>query len=229
LDEFRQAAGADATRFPLSVIVTPHAHIDRLIASIEGDLHIESFEIKPASLPDVERLVRVPRVELYFEVPLQSRSLEMLNVIAGSGARVKVRMGGVTADAFPTSESVAEMLVQFSRCGLAFKATAGLHHLIRSRHTLTSAASGPAAAMHGFMNLFCAATLLNCGGHYDHLVELLEEQDPGAWRIDPESISWRDYTWTADQISETRHNCMTSFGSCSFDEPIHDLEALQWL
>jgi hypothetical protein len=54
---------------------------------------------------------------------------------------------------------------------------------------------------------------------------VLAETDPAAFRFG-DRAHWRDRSLDAGQIRETRLNFAHSFGSCSFDEPVHDLEAL---
>jgi hypothetical protein len=59
-------------------------------------------------------------------------------------------------------------------------------------------------------------------------VQILEEPDAGAWTLSQDVLSWRSRRWTSDQLSEARKR-FVSFGSCSFEEPIRDLEAMGWL
>ena len=138
-------------------------------------------------------------------------------------------MGGVIAEAFPTAKATAAILKALADRNIAFKATAGLHHPIRSCHPFTYEPDAPSGMMHGFMNLTCAAVLLYSGGTAGEALHTLEEEDPGAWRAEPDAICCRAFRWTTDQISEARKKFMISFGSCSFTEPIRDLEVLGWL
>jgi hypothetical protein len=121
------------------------------------------------------------------------------------------------------------MLAALHRHGLTLKATAGLHHPVRSSHRLTYAADSPAGTMHGFVNLACAAALIHFGGEADEAAELLEEEDPRAFRLTGQRIGWRSRCWNAEQLSEARKKFLRSFGSCSFEEPFRDLEELGWL
>src|SRR5262249_3283632 len=109
---------------------------------------------------------------------------------------------------------------------LPFKATAGLHHPIRSPYALTYAADAPRAELHGFLNVFMAAAF---AWHGQRPIErILAETDAGTFRFD-EQARWRDWSLTVGQIQEARHEFAHSFGSCSFEEPVHDLEALGFL
>jgi hypothetical protein len=83
--------------------------------------------------------------------------------------------------------------------------------------------------MHGFINLVCAAALLHFGGEAIDAKKVLDEEDPGAWQVTPADLSWRSYSWSADQLRMVRQQFFISFGSCSFEEPLHDLEVLGWL
>jgi hypothetical protein len=155
-------------------------------------------------------------------------SSALLEIFAAAGARVKLRMGGVVAEAFPSSAAVAEMLAALHRHGLAFKATAGLHHPLRSRHSFTYAPDSATGVMHGFMNLFCAAALIHFGGNIAEATAILDDEDPGAWRLAPDAITWRSRKWSAEHVAEVRKR-FVGIGSCSFEEPIGELESLGWL
>ena len=75
-------------------------------------------------------------LETYFEIPL-GRLRECIAAIADCGRRAKIRTGGETADKFPAPESVIEFIRLCAAANVPFKATAGLHHPLRSIHRLT--------------------------------------------------------------------------------------------
>jgi hypothetical protein len=234
LTELREVAG-DARRFlRLSVIASPSTDWDGLAGLLQEDPTIESIEIKIDPRAKMERIRRcIPAgLTTYFEVPWDapvSETLTTVEGVAALGARVKLRMGGVVADAFPATPVVARMIQALADRRMPFKATAGLHHPIRARHALTYEPDSPSGLMHGFLNLACAAALLYFGGDVSQAILLLEEQDPGAWQVTPGEIGWRSFRWNAEELRTVRERFMTSFGSCSFTEPIHDLEVLGWL
>lgn len=177
-------------------------------------------EVKAATADDVERIARdADGRTVYVEIT----DLALLDPIARHGLRAKIRTGGLTADAFPAIDGVAKFLRACKAAGVAFKATAGLHHPLRCVKALTYAHDSPVGTMHGFLNVFLAAALL------DHAEAILAENDPSAFAFDDDGASWRDHRLTTDALRTMRRGFATSFGSCSFEEPIGDLRALGWL
>jgi len=215
----------------LSVSLSKPDDRERVLKLLDGGVPIESVEWKAASPADVERMMHdhCAELETYIELPLEQVQPEMLGAISDAGARVKLRMGGVVAEAFPPAAAVARALSVLAKERLAFKATAGLHHPIRASHRLTYAVDSPSGTMHGFINLLSAAALLHFGGDEREAEQVLAEEDPAGWRLTPQSLTWQSHSWSADQLDETRKRFFLSFGSCSFEEPIRDLEALGWL
>jgi hypothetical protein len=231
INDLRLIAGAGFTDVPLSAIVSANTDWDSLLRSLDAGARIETVEAKAEDASRIESILRrLPRgVTPYFEVPFDCQCPAMLDAICASGARAKLRMGGVIESAIPSSESTVEMIQSFAERHLMFKATAGLHHPLRSRRPLTYDADSPLATMHGFVNLFCAAALIHFGGDEEDATSILNETDRDAWRISAEAITWRSLHLGAEQIHEARQEFFASFGSCSFTEPIEDLEALGWL
>lgn len=231
VDAVRSVAGDATRRMKLSAIVPPDGGWATLSRLADEGVPIEAIEIRAASIEDLARMDnRVPlRFETYIEVPFASAERELTEAIAAMGARVKVRMGGLVASAIPSAESVVRVLAGLAQHRIPFKATAGLHHPVRSHYPFTYARDSPTGTMHGFINLCCAAALLYFAGDAREAALVLEEQDAGAWHVSSEAISWRAHRWTSDQWREVREKFLVSFGSCSFEEPIRELEGLQWL
>jgi hypothetical protein len=228
VDELRAVATDALRNMRLSVIVSAPSAVDLVSAFIDEGVPIEAVELKAASTAEMQRLAAAPKIETYIEIPMGATSSALLEIFAAAGAGVKLRMGGVVAEAFPPAAAVAEMLGALHRHGLAFKATAGLHHPLRARHPVTYAPDSPTGTMHGFINLVCAAALVHFGGNIGEAATILEEQDPGAWHLTPDAITWRSHTWSAEHIAEVRKQ-FVAFGSCSFEEPTGELEKLGWL
>ena len=155
-------------------------------------------------------------------VYVEIADLALLDAIKRHGQRAKIRTGGITPDAFPAIGNVAEFLRACKAKGVAFKATAGLHHPLRCVRPLTYEPNAALGTMHGFLNVFLAAAMV------DDAEAILRETDPTAFRFDDDGASWRDRRVSIDDLKAMRRFA-TSFGSCSFEEPIDDLKELGWL
>lgn len=128
-----------------------------------------------------------------------------LDEVKAAGARAKVRCG-------PEPPPVDELAGFIRRCreeGIPFKATAGLHHAVRTDEQL------------GFLNVLAAAV-------FGDEERALGENDAGAFGLG-ETFVWRDREAGADEIGGVRRDLFVSIGSCSFSEPVEELEALGWL
>jgi hypothetical protein len=196
----------------------------------KGAAFISSLEMKA----DDARMARavlgaLPRGRIRYIEIAPDRKSALLPLLYASGARAKIRTGGLTAAAIPPPEQVAWFLMECAQARVAFKATAGLHHPVRSVHPLTSQMGGAEAKMHGFLNVFLAAALAFNGSTEAALLATLTEEDPEAFRLTRSGIAWHDHRVTADQMERVRTEFAASFGSCSFTEPIDDLKAMGWL
>jgi len=230
LHAFQKVGGSNACDFQLS-IVTTDANVKIIYRYLDQSLPVKMIEIKSVKPEDVLRMKEdIPAgMDVYIELPAELTTAGILQAMRNAGMRAKLRMGGITAEAFPTSASVAATLQALADRRVAFKATAGLHHPLRSRHPFTYQHDSETGMMHGFINLLCASTLLWFGGNPNEATRLLDEQDPSAWQISKDAIRWRAWEWSTEQLLEVRKHFLISIGSCSFTEPIEDLEALGWL
>lgn len=177
------------------------------------------------------RAARLPNLDLFIEAPLDASLREtapaLLEAIAAynreHGPRVgfKMRTGGLEPEAFPTAETLAYAIVACLRAGVPFKATAGLHHPVRLYHESVR------THMYGFFNLFGAAVL---AAEYDldeaTVHTILLDEDPAHFHFTPDAFTWTDYTASPEAIRRVRNALARSYGSCSFDEPREDLQAL---
>ena len=127
-----------------------------------------------------------------------------LDEVAGQGLRAKIRCGG---ERVPTVEELAEFVRGCRSRGLVFKATAGLHH-----------AYPTAEGEHGFLNLLAAAV-------FGDEEEALREAPP-AFALDAESFRWRDREVPRARLADVRASLLHSIGTCSFFEPVEELEGL---
>lgn len=191
----------------------PHWRVTMLVDADPGPLapQVETLETRQPlkfSLPT------------YCEVPLDR---------VPAGAFAKMRTGGLTPDAIPPADQLAAFLLDASGRRIPFKATAGLHHPIRSLQPLTYADDAPQAVMHGFINLFTAAAFAWHGAPREMLLDVINDVDPHAFTFGEDEFSWRGRGLGTPQIEAARRDFAHSFGSCSFEEPLADLRALGWL
>ncbi len=135
----------------------------------------------------------------------------------------KLRTGGVTADAFPTSMQIAKALVTPATHQLPLKFTAGLHHPLRQYREEVQ------TKMHGFLNVLGAAVLA-AEHRWDanQTAIMLDDENPDSFSFADDFFAWRE--WRIDTIRlQYRRRFVASLGSCSFDEPRDDLRALNLL
>jgi len=135
----------------------------------------------------------------------------------------KLRTGGVTADAFPTSQQIAKALVAPATHQVPIKFTAGLHHPIRQFRDEVK------TKMHGFLNVLGAAILAAEHKWDAHQTSImLQDENANSFSFDDEFFAWREWKIDIKRLKD-RRKFVISFGSCSFDEPREDLRALNFL
>lgn len=205
-------------------VASDAAAVDAFNAAQAGRALVDAVELKAASAQEVERvLAAAPRgATAYVEVPLDGALDASLDAIQAHGGRAKARTGGVTAAAFPSAEAVVRFLEGCARRSLPFKATAGLHHPVRSEQALTYAPDAPRGVMHGFLNLLAATALLTAGQPRETALEAIEERDPAAFAPVNGAPAWRGRRLDVAAVRAR----FSGFGSCSFAEPVADLRAL---
>jgi hypothetical protein len=116
----------------------------------------------------------------------------------------KVRCGGARV---PSVEELAAFVRGCRDRGARFKATAGLHHAYPTPQ-----------GEHGFLNLLAAAVF---GDEKEAL-----RAPRGSFALDAQSFRWGDRTADAAACAETRATLLHSVGSCSFFEPVGELQGL---
>jgi hypothetical protein len=183
-------------------------------APLPDGVSLTGFEIAVADvpLPDVDA-----GRSLAAEIALGPGAGRVLAAVAEEAAVprpvvAKFRTGGVTADAFPTEETLARVIGSATEAGAPLKLTAGLHHAIRH----TGAETG--FEHQGFLNVLVAFAHALAGADRADLVGVLAEREPAtvvdAWRaVGP------------DRAAAARRG-FVSFGCCGVEDPIHDLTAL---
>lgn len=149
--------------------------------------------------------------------------LAALDAVKTAGCFAKIRTGGVRPEAVPSPADVAAFITACAERRLPFKATAGLHHPVRAEYALTYEPDSPRALMHGFINVLMAAAFAWNGR--SEIVEILSETDPTAFKFD-ERAHWRNISLSADEVRKSRTEFLHSIGSCSFEEPVQELQKL---
>jgi hypothetical protein len=159
-----------------------------------GDWRDTPFRVEAVEMVGVSK-EELADVDTFCEVPLDEGWRDTLAAVAAVGAKAKLRCGGARV---PTVEEVAAFVVAARAADVEWKATAGLHHPVRSERE------------HGFLNLLMAAARAEEGAGEAELRTVLGERDPAALR---------------DAAKRARGR-FVSIGSCSFSEPVEDLQAL---
>jgi len=163
---------------------------------LKPDLRVEAVEVAPGA--DLESLVGLAE-EVYVEVPLDDDLDVRLAEVKRYGLRAKVRCSGDTT-------RLGWFLQECRASQIVYKATAGLHHAVR------------ADAEHGFLNLLAAAVFFD--------EDALDEREPEAFALGAEGFRWRGRTAHRDELLHARRSTLHSIGSCSFFEPVEELEKL---
>lgn len=188
---------------------------------------LEMFLPQDVNLPQL-REVRsiIDNLSVFWEAPAD-RAQQAVLLLAEHNSEAdapafgfKLRTGGVTADAFPTCAEIAKALVVPATHQVPIKFTAGLHHPIRQFRDEVK------AKMHGFLNVLGAAVLA-AEHKWDEkqTAAMLEDENAKSFRFDNEFFAWREWKIDIKRLKD-RRKFVTSFGSCSFDEPRDDLRAL---
>ena len=170
-----------------------------------------------------------------------------------TGCYAKLRTGGVTAGAIPSVGVIVEFLARCAELHLPFKATAGLHHALRCLAPLTYEADSPRTTMYGFLNLFTAAAIAwsahQAGAEVprEMLAACLSDAEPKDWRFTDHTLTFipnppkegrseapgrgaaEPLKIELGTLADMRSKFALSFGSCSFEEPIDELRALELL
>jgi hypothetical protein len=196
---------------------------------VHGRAVADALELKTSEVRQVEAALDIIPDEVFpfFELPADADVRGMVAALAGSAAGAKIRTGGVTADAIPSSERLASFIHTCSAAEVPFKATAGLHHPLRGEHRLTYDLDSPSGTMHGFLNVFIAASLVKQSRiSPDQTGAILEERDADAFHFGEETVGWRGQELELVHVAKARESFALSFGSCSFQEPVDDLKSL---
>ena len=204
-------------------------------AACGTSLSIEQFEMPLPAEVDAESLKAIrsslmtSRLKTFWEAKVDAAeaAIELIaaNNRAAAGAKLgfKLRTGGVTAEAFPSSSEIAMVLLAAGNQNVPIKFTAGLHHPVRLFHDSVQ------TRMHGFLNVLGAGVLaLEHHWNETQIVRMLDDEDAAAFSFTDDCFAWREWEISTEQIRVHRE-LVTSLGSCSFDEPRDDLRGLKLL
>jgi hypothetical protein len=227
-DEDLMKVAAEAGRRPepleVSVVITGGAGgIEPAVryGDRSATLVVKAIEVRLRAEDDLSRnALRVVRAcddcldeeSAFVEIGLDGAWERALDVVADAGYAAKLRTGGLDPSLFPTADQVAAFITACLDREVAFKCTAGLHNAVRH----TPADTG--FEHHGFLNVLLATRASLDGSSQDEVAALLENRDG-------ESLATKAAELSEDQAASTRR-WFTSFGSCSIDEPRHDLTNL---
>lgn len=225
-------ATADATTdgdgWPLSVVVkdvdAAAAALDavaRLHAAHGSRFRVEAMELAATTPDEIARAAATmpASLERFIEVPFEPDPAPLIEALAKAGCCAKIRTGGVVATAFPSPAQVARFIERCRAAGVAFKATAGLHHAVRASYPMTYEPDAACVTMHGFVNLMMAATLrsamrVDAAG----AAAVLDDTSPESFRFGGRAAAWRREMVTTTEIDFARKTLLRSIGTCSVDE-----------
>lgn len=241
---YREMAGSDmADPWAVSVVIDRplgealdeidrfnehHAVEDHGLAKVG---QIETRVAKPGEIDEALDEIPtdlMPFFEFPYKVVAEGDPRGFIAALSGNdGAAAKIRCGGVKAEMIPPVEAVAGFIEGCAIAGVAFKATAGLHHPVRSEQPLTYEDTPPRAVMHGFLNVFCASALARAKKIDRAGIEaVLSITDPAAFSFAEGEIRAGDHVLTAVEMAACRERFAVGYGSCSFGEPMDDLRAM---
>lgn len=200
--------------------------------NIANDM-VDAIEVKTPNLANLEAtLERLPTgIQSFLEFPHASDPSDLVHRLKNDTSNkdlfAKIRTGGTSASLIPTPEELARFIWNCSKARVAFKATAGLHHPVRSDYRLTYEADSQTATMFGFLNVFYATMMSwEHALSIDELTEILSAKEPTLFGVNDNEIFWGNFKVQADRIKTLRSKSILSFGSCSFLEPTTELQAI---
>ncbi len=235
LSELEFCIGEPRQNWRLSALAgdNPEHDLETIVAfnNRHSPLIIDAVEVKASDITAIDLALKVfgDRFEIYLEIPAGGNNDALIAAIAGSGGRAKVRTGGIRPEMFPAPSELANFIASCARLRVPFKATAGLHHALRSVYPLTYELSSPSRTMHGFINVLVASAFAYCGADAEILKAILEEETMKSFDFEDESLNWRGRRIDGNCLREMRERFFLSFGSCSFQEPISEIRVLQML
>ncbi|HVF31185.1 MAG TPA: hypothetical protein VNA22_09445 [Pyrinomonadaceae bacterium] len=215
-------AGEDINATVRSIVEFNRKHSDRVTA--------DTLEVKANTVSKIENTISLlPKaITPYFEIATTGRTfVDLVATLGIKRLRAKIRTGGVTREEFPATRDIIRFVRTCMAANVPFKATAGLHHPIRCFKPLTYAPDAPQGTMHGFLNMLLMTGFARESFRVSLLEEIMEEEFEEVFEFSDGAVSWRgSHTLTLSHLDRLRVRGMQSFGSCSFDEPVADLQEM---
>lgn len=241
LEELEPFAAKFNDPFPLrlSVILTKSGELEADLEAIQCFLETfqtagtieaievpHSLDVDPAFLEKLEK--QTENYPVYCEITGTNdqllKTLDTIQTINQKSVKrfgAKIRMGGTTANLFPSANHAAFMIYECQKRGLALKFTAGLHHPIRQYREEVE------TFMHGFVNVFTASIMAYCRSVKTETIQaILLDENKANFSFTKDTLSWRQFTVSSSEINDARNFFAASYGSCSFDEPREELGEL---
>lgn len=182
-------------------------------AEVANHIRVTAVEVKTAEQEDLAALaedaghvVAADDVAVWLELAAGQIDADTLALLGDRALGLKFRTGGLSAELFPTAQTLGEVIVASVRADVPFKLTAGLHGSIRC----TAAETG--FDHHGFLNIAAATAAARAGAELAEVAELLRTTDAARLTATTPDGSWR--------------RSFTSFGTCSILEPAESLRQL---
>src|SRR5262249_31431140 len=146
-------------------------------------------DVALAQLNDAAALVADLKLQIFWETQTESAE-KAISLIARANQTAfgyKLRTGGVTADAFPSSIQIARAILASTKHHVPIKFTAGLHHPMRRFRDEVK------TEMHGFLNVL-GAGVFSAEHHWDEAqtIELLEDRRADSFEFHDTVFAWRE-------------------------------------
>ena len=189
---------------------------------------VDTMETRAETLDDVAAIHTAfpTEISVYVEVPLTRDPRPFIDALARTGRSAKMRTGGVSAEAFPQAAQIVLFIDACIEAGVAFKATAGLHHVLCGSYPFTYAPDAAQGSMFGFFNVLLACALRLDNATPAEIEVALLESDRTSVTFADDAIFWRSRRFDRTRLAHLREHVMTSFGSCAFTEPVSEVRAM---
>jgi hypothetical protein len=215
LGELAEEVG-EADPVAVAVTTTPE-EIDRVLAEVAGMPGVRpvGLEVRLGERDEPRQvLARVaPLAEqflVHLELPRDPRRAALvagLADLADTRVRAKLRTGGLRAEDHPSAAELAGAVSEIVGAGLAFKATAGLHHALPRYDPVLG------VTQHGFLNLMLAVAAAREGASLGQVRERLEQ-------------GRTEVLAAVGGLGIEVRESFGSLGTCSIAEPVADLVEL---